>query len=93
MAGLGEGRHVAVVVEPARPAELAPLILLAHGLTKREAEVAQLILQGKPTKVVARDLRISQNTVEDHLKAIFGKVGVGSRGQLTATIFSEHYAH
>lgn len=93
MAGLGEGRHVAVVVEPAKPAELAPLILLAHGLTRREAEVAQLVLQGKPTKAIARDLRISQNTVEDHLKAIFGKVGVGSRGELTARVFAEHYAH
>ncbi len=93
MAGLAEGRHVAVVVEPAKPTELAPLILLAYGLTKREAEVAQLALQGKPTKVLARHLRISENTVEDHLKSIFGKVGVGSRGELTARVFSEHYAH
>ena len=74
MAGLGEGRLVAVGVEPAKPAEIAPLILLAYGLTKREGEVAQLILQGKPTKVIARELRISQNTVEDHLKSIFTKV-------------------
>jgi DNA-binding CsgD family transcriptional regulator len=72
--------------------ELAPLILLAYGLTKREAEVAQLVLQGKPTKLISRDLRITRNTVEDHLKAIFAKVGVVSRGELTATIFSEHYA-
>jgi DNA-binding CsgD family transcriptional regulator len=92
MGGLGEGRHVAVVVERAKPAELAPMILLAHGLTAREAEVAGLALQGKPTKAVARELRITEHTVEDHLKAIFRKVGVASRGELTATIFSEHYA-
>ncbi len=93
MAGLGEGRHIAVVVEPAKPAELAPVILLAHGLTKREGQVAQLALQGKTNKGVARDLRISEHTVEDHLKAIFAKVGVSSRGELTATIFAEHYTH
>lgn len=93
MVGLGEGRHVAVVVEPAKPAELAPMILLGYRLTKREAEVAQLVLQGKPNKVVARHLRISENTVEDHIKAIFVKVGVGSRGELTARIFSQHYVH
>jgi DNA-binding CsgD family transcriptional regulator len=93
MAGLGQGRHVAVVVEPATPAELSPLILLAHGLTTREAEVAQLVLQGKPTRLLARRLRISEYTVEDHLKAIFAKVGVGSRGELTARIFSDHYTH
>ena len=93
MAGLGENRHVAVVVEPATPAEVAPLMLLAYGLTKREAEVAKLALQGKTNKALARELRISENTVEDHLKAILGKVGVGSRGELTARVFSDHYAH
>ncbi|HWC10145.1 MAG TPA: LuxR C-terminal-related transcriptional regulator [Acidimicrobiales bacterium] len=93
MAGLGQGRHVAVVVERATPAELAPLILLAYGLTKREAEVAQLALQGKTNKALAGELRISENTVEDHLKTIFAKVGVGSRGELTARVFSDHYIH
>jgi DNA-binding CsgD family transcriptional regulator len=66
---------------------------LAHGLTRREGEVAQLALQGKTNKRVARDLRISEHTVEDHLKAIFAKVGVSSRGELTARIFAEHYTH
>ena len=93
MAGLGGGRHIAVVVEAATPAELAPMILLAYGLTPREADVARLVLQGKPTKAVSRELRISANTVEDHLKAIFHKVGVGSRGELTARVFAEHYSH
>jgi DNA-binding CsgD family transcriptional regulator len=93
MAGLGGRQHVAVVIEPAKPAELAPIILLAHGLTRREGEVAQLALQGKTNKRVARDLHISEHTVEDHLKAIFTKVGVSSRGELTARIFAEHYTH
>jgi hypothetical protein len=29
--------------------------------------------------------------VRDHLKAIFSKVGVGSRGELVAKLFAEHY--
>ena len=93
MAGRDDDHHVAIVIEPAKPAELAPIILLAHGLTRREGEVAQLALQGKANKAVARDLRISEHTVEDHLKAIFAKVGVSSRGELTARIFAEHYTH
>ncbi len=92
-AGLGEGRHIAVVIEPAKPAELAPIILLAHGLTRREGQVAQLALHGKTNKGVAHALRISEHTVEDHLKAIFAKIGVSSRGELTATILAEHYTH
>lgn len=93
MPGLGDGRHFAVVVEPAKDGEIAPLILLAYGLTPREAQVARSALQGKANKAVASALHISENTVEDHLKSIFAKVGVGSRGELTARIFSEHYAH
>ena len=39
-----------------------------------------------------RELRISENTVEDDLKTIFSKVGVGSRRELTGRLFTEHYA-
>ncbi len=92
MVGPGGEHQVAVVVEPARAAEVAPLFLLAYGLTPREAEVAQAAVQGHTNKAVARTLQISEHTVEDHLKSVFAKVGVASRGELTARIFSVHYA-
>jgi hypothetical protein len=40
-----EGR-VAVIVEPARTPEIAPLIAMAYGLTPRERDVARLVIQG-----------------------------------------------
>jgi DNA-binding CsgD family transcriptional regulator len=82
----------AVIIEPARPHELAPLIADAHGLSERERAVTQLVAQGLPTNAIAARLHISAWTVQDHLKAIFEKVGVGSRGELVARVFFEHYA-
>jgi DNA-binding CsgD family transcriptional regulator len=83
------GHHVAVVVEAAAPEEVAPMLLLAYGLTPREGEVARLALQGRPTKAIARHLGITANTVEHHLKAAFAKVGVGSRGELRARLLAD----
>ena len=42
------------------------------------------LLAGFDTQGVARRLVISPHTVQDHLKSIFGKVGVNSRRQLLA---------
>lgn len=85
---LGDGHApVAVIIEPARPHELAPLLADAHRLTEREREVTQLVARGLSTDEIAERLYMSPWTVQDHLKAIFEKVGVTSRGQLVARLF------
>jgi DNA-binding CsgD family transcriptional regulator len=86
------GAHTAVILEPARPHELAPLIADAYGLTDRERAVTQLVAEGLPTNAIGERLHISPWTVQDHLKAIFEKVGVGTRGELVARVFFEQYA-
>ena len=90
---LGEGSdaRVAVTLEAARSAELAPLIAEAYGLTARERLVTQLVAQGFSTAQIAQHLHLSAYTVQDHLKAIFEKIGVSSRGELVARLFFEHY--
>ena len=40
---------------------------------------------------MARNLHLSPNTVQDHLKSIFDKTGVHSRGELVGQIFLSHY--
>jgi DNA-binding CsgD family transcriptional regulator len=83
-----EGVHVDVVVsiEPTPRAMLSRLALAAHGLTAREEEVALLVLQGLSTQSISAALHLSPHTVQDHLKAVFAKVGVSSRRELTATL-------
>ena len=92
MLGDGANARAAVILESARSPELAPLIADVYGLTERERRVTQLVAQGRLTRDIASELHLSPYTVQDHLKAIFEKVGVGSRGELVAQLFFEHYA-
>ncbi len=88
LAGSGQ---VALVIEPAKASEIAPIVVEAYGLTAREVEVTRLIARGLSTDEIASALFLSRHTIRDHLKAIFEKVGVSSRGELTSRLFAEHY--
>ena len=81
------GAPVAVIIEPARPHELAPLVADAYGLTEREREVTRLVARGLQTNAIAARMHLSSWTVQDHVKAIFEKVGVVTRGELVARVF------
>jgi DNA-binding CsgD family transcriptional regulator len=82
---------VAVVITPARPPDLVPLLALGYRLTQREQQVLQFLARGMTTTEITAGLGISAHTVRDHIKALFGKVGVRSRAELVARIFAEHY--
>jgi DNA-binding CsgD family transcriptional regulator len=83
--------QIAVIFEEARPSEIAPLIVDAYGLTKREGEITRLVLRGLSTSEVSGELHITPNTVRDHFKAIFDKVGVRSRRELVGQVFTQQY--
>ncbi len=78
----GEAQGISVVIGPARPDTVLPVLAAAYGLTRREQEVIRGVFAGYSTKEISARLRISTYTVQDHLKSIFGKVGVSSRGEL-----------
>ncbi|HET8758460.1 MAG TPA: LuxR C-terminal-related transcriptional regulator [Solirubrobacteraceae bacterium] len=86
----GEPARAAVILEPAGSAELAPLIVALYGLTEREREVTALLGRGLTIANIGRTLSISHHTVRDHIKAIFAKLRVNSRAELTAKLFYEH---
>ncbi len=85
------GGQIAVVIEPARPEEMAPLLLSAYALTERERGIAQYVLRGMSNKAIAGALSVSPLTVQQHLKAIFEKIGVHSRGELTGRVLVEYH--
>ncbi len=87
-----DGRgHVSVVIEAAQPAHLTSLLMRAYGLTPREQEVTRLVLRGRSTATLARELAIATGTVQAHLRSIFEKTGVRSRRELVAVAFQRHY--
>ena len=86
----GTRDRTAVTLQPARAPELAELVADAHRLSERERRVTELVAQGLPTAAIADRLFLSTYTVQDHLKAIFEKLGVSSRGELVARLFLDH---
>lgn len=84
-------RRVAVIVEPAQPARITPLLMVAYGLTEREQEVARRVLCGDSTTEIAAAMFVSPHTVQQHLKSIFEKTAVHSRRELVGKVFFGHY--
>jgi DNA-binding CsgD family transcriptional regulator len=82
----GDEDQIAVTIEPASGDQLISLLFTAYGLTVREREICGEITAGHSTSDIAERLFISTNTVQDHLKSVFGKVGVRSRGELVARL-------
>lgn len=94
MAGPGspDGGSVALIIEAAKSAEVAPIIIEAYSLTARERDVLGAIARGGSTAEIAAELFLSPHTVRDYVKTVFEKFGVSSRGELVARVYGEHYA-
>ncbi len=86
----GRPSETVVVVEPAKPEEVAWLNVAAYGLSPREREVIELIVKGLSNREISKSLFISENTVQRHLSNIFEKVGVRGRNGLLKRLFLDN---
>lgn len=68
-----------------QPYQTAPT-LAGLGLTPRQTDVLALLLQGKPNKLIARELNLSVETVKDHVAAVLRALGVSSRTQAVLAV-------
>jgi DNA-binding CsgD family transcriptional regulator len=71
-----QNQYMILLEEQTKPS-LKSLELL--GLSQRETEVLQLIMQGKDNKTIATELGIGVSTIRKHLENIYRKFGVQSR--------------
>ena len=55
-------------------------------LTPREAEIARLAAGGESSKQIAESLAISARTVDNHLAAVYVKLGIRGRDRLAAVL-------
>ena len=79
-------RDIAVTIELTSPAERRRLYARCHGLTTREAEILERLALGADTRTLARDLYLSEHTVQDHLKSIFEKTNTRNRRTLLVRV-------
>ena len=83
-AALGPAASLPAPVLDARTSLRAGLQSL--GMTPRQLDVLELLLQGKPNKLIARELRLSVETVKDHVRAVLRTLNVSTRTQAVLAV-------
>ncbi|WP_421695509.1 helix-turn-helix transcriptional regulator [Aestuariivirga sp.] len=76
IAGPMASRHIAAA------ASTSACKPIASGLTQREAQVVNLMLEGHSARAIGAALKISNETVRVHRRNIYEKLGVSSQGEL-----------
>jgi DNA-binding NarL/FixJ family response regulator len=81
----GEQDGIAVSIEEASAGLRLDLFARCFGLSTRERQLLELLGRGADTRDIAVEMSISDYTVQDHLKSVFTKTSLTSRGALITT--------
>ena len=60
--------------------------------SKRESEIVRLVFEGAVDQAIAKELAMSVNTVQTHLKRMYSKLGVVNRVGMVLQVVREHLA-
>lgn len=81
-----DGNLTCIIVEKLRTRDPLSEAVKKHGITNRQSQVLNLLMQGAPNIDIAAQLHIAQTTVEDHVKNIAAKTDARSRSQIVARV-------
>lgn len=84
----GPARHYLVSLERLAVRDHLKQARERYGLTRREAQVLSLILQGLRAKDIAAELRISPMTVRDHFTSLLRKSGSRNRSEMLSKVMN-----
>jgi DNA-binding NarL/FixJ family response regulator len=71
---------------PSASADASGVAPDALGLTRRQSDVLRLLVEGKPNKLICRDLKLSEGTVKVHISAILRALNVPTRARAIAEL-------
>jgi DNA-binding CsgD family transcriptional regulator len=80
----------AVFVEPVNGRNALERAVRRFGISKREADVLELLVNGLTTGQIAARLCITDATVGDHIKSLFRKTKANKRSELVSRVFVQH---
>lgn len=79
--------HCAKPIVLALPARSIPSFRGKFGLTRRQAQIADLAAQGLQIKRIAGIAEMTPQTVRQRLHEIYRRIGIGSRAELMALAY------
>ncbi len=80
--------QTAILLQRRLPPRLPAIVPGQFGLTRREQEVVELLMQGLTSKEIAQRKQLSPNTIKSFLRLIMVKMGVQSRAAVVGRLFS-----
>lgn len=85
----GEGRTI-IAVSGSGAIDVRLAAIASKPLSRRELEVACLVIQGRSLGEVAQELVVSENTVKTHLASVYRKTNTRGRADLSAKVLVGH---